>query len=301
MKIVLTGANGFIGSNLCNYLSKKYQVLALSRNSNNLDVNDNLKYFQYNLENIEDCEKEILQFDPDVVINCAWIGGNKFDDTCSMIQFENLQYGIKLLDIIKKSNTNLFVSLGTAAEYGYYTQQVSENHIQNPYSLYGQTKKYFYDICKNICDLNKINFSWIIPFHVYGPNDVKTRIIPKVIDLSLKNEDFTLNSCDTLADYLYIDDFVQGVEQIIQHNVTGKINLCSGKTYQIKDIVNFIVKNCNFESNVYFDSTLDRQNFQKYFCGNNNKIVSMTDWKEKYTLEQGLINTIERFKNVTRF
>ena len=69
----------------------------------------------------------------------------------------------------------------------------------------------------------------------------------------------------------------------------------------IKDIVNFIVKNCNFESNVYFDSTLDRQNFQKYFCGNNNKIVSMTDWKEKYTLEQGLINTIERFKNVTRF
>ena len=77
--------------------------------------------------------------------------------------------------------------------------------------------------------------------------------------------------------------------------------MCSGKTYQIKDIVNFIVKNCNFESNVYFDSTLDRQNFQKYFCGNNNKIVSMTDWKEKYTLEQGLINTIERFKNVTRF
>ena len=54
MKIVLTGANGFIGSNLCNYLSKKYQILALSRNASNIHFNENLKYLQYNLENIED-------------------------------------------------------------------------------------------------------------------------------------------------------------------------------------------------------------------------------------------------------
>jgi len=110
---------------------------------------------------------EFLEFDPDILIHCAWVGGNSFEDTCSIMQFENIVYGIKLLEIVKKSKIKLFIGLGTSVEYGYYSFPVQESHIPNPYSLYGQTKKYFYDICKNICDSNKIEFYFGLSLFIF--------------------------------------------------------------------------------------------------------------------------------------
>jgi len=88
----------------------------------------------------------------------------------------------------------------------------------------------------------------------------------------LKNNDLSLNSCDSLVDYLYIDDFVAGIDKIISYNLFGKVNLSSGKTYKVKDIVKCIYNICNSKSTILFDSTKDRPNFQKYFCGDNQKI-----------------------------
>jgi nucleoside-diphosphate-sugar epimerase len=301
MKIVITGANGFIGSNLCNYLSLDNEILAVSRNNNNIQDNQKIQFLKCDLKTISNYEKEILDFDPDILIHCAWIGGNNFQDTSSIIQFENVVYGIQLLDIIKKSKIKLFIGLGTSVEYGYYSSPVKECHIPNPYSLYGQSKKYFYDICKNICESENIDFTWVLPFYLYGPNDVKSRLIPKVIDSSLKNNDLFLNSCDSLVDYLYIDDFVSGVDKIIKYNLLGKVNLSSGKTYNIKYIIEYINNICNYTGVAVFDKNKDRPNYQKYFCGDNSKIKNLTDWKENFSLEQGLKKTIERYKDVTRF
>lgn len=292
MNIVITGAGGFLGSNICNNLSIEHNILALSRKSENIQLNANVKFVKCNLENIDDFEKIIIDFNPDILIHCAWIGGNNFNDTNSVIQFQNIISGLKLLEIVKKSKISKFIGIGSAAEFGFHTSPVNEEHIKNPYSLYGSSKKYFYDLSKNICDNNNIDFTWIYPVYVYGQNDISTRLIPKVIKLCLGKEKFTLDSCDSLVDYLYVEDFVFGVNEVISNNVLDKIIISSGKTYKIKDIVENIANLCNFSEDIFFDSTRDRKHFQKYFCGNNLKLINTTNWSEKYDIDKGLNKTI---------
>jgi len=297
MNIIITGAGGFLGSNICNSLSKNHKILAFSRKCENININENVQFVKYDLANIDDFENTILDFKPDLLIHCAWIGGNNFNDTNSIIQFENIVAGLRLLEIIKKSNITKFVGIGSAAEFGFHNFPVNEDAIKNPYSLYGSSKKYFYDLAKHICETNKIDFNWVYPVYVYGQNDIKTRLIPKVISLCLKNENFTLDSCDSLVDYLYIEDFVFGINEIIDKNVLGKIIISSGKTYKIKNIVENIASLCNFDGEISFDASRDRLGFQKYFCGDNSKLVKTTDWKEIHSLSNGLLKTIEGIKN----
>ena len=113
----------------------------------------------------------------------------------------------------------------------------------------------------------------------------------------MKNENFTLDSCDSLVDYLYVEDFVFGINEIIDKNILGKIIISSGITYNIKNIVENIANLCNFQGIISFDKSKDRKGFQKYFCGDNSKLLKYTDWKEIHSLSEGLYKTIEGIKN----
>ena len=75
---MVTGAGGFIGSNLCNMLAVEHQVLAISRKFDNLSKNIICK--KYDLAEYHNLENEFSSFNPDVVIHCAWQGGNTSKD-----------------------------------------------------------------------------------------------------------------------------------------------------------------------------------------------------------------------------
>jgi dTDP-D-glucose 4,6-dehydratase len=78
------------------------------------------------------------------------------------------------------------------------------------------------------------------PCYVYGPNDVKTRLIPTLINKFLNNEEITLDKCDKIIDYIYIDDFTEYVYNLIITQNNGIFNICSGNQYELKDVINLI-------------------------------------------------------------
>lgn len=286
MKILITGANGFLGSNITKlFIKNNFNILCISQNNNNLlPIINNIKFIKNIKNNYNDLESEILDFNPNIILHTAWYGGNKYKDVNHLDQYRiNYELGLSLLEISNKlKNKSKFIGFGSFAEYGKISRRAKESQSDNPNTHYGMAKSSFKNISKLFCEQNNISWSWIRPCYVYGNGDVATRLIPSVITKLKNNEQITLNSCDTIIDYIHIDDFCSGVKNIIDYDLTGVYNICSGMEYNLKDILTFLESKT--KNKIIFDATLNREYASKYICGSNEKLKSFTSWKPEKIL-----------------
>ena len=296
MKILITGANGFIGSNLVKcLLEKQHKIFAISRNNYNLKSLD-IIFKKIEIENIKLIERDILDFSPNVIIHCAWDGGNSFLDVNDSVQFENIAWGYQLLEIAAKLKIEHYICLGSAAEYGDTNNiGIDETFLESPMNLYGVSKLSFKVLSEHFCKINNIPWTWIRPFYTYGPSDVTTRLIPKIINKCFTQVDIELNSCKSIVDYLYIEDFVKGIETVINLHLKGVYNICSGNKFKIKDIIQQIKKLTNSNSVITFNEKLDRHQFPTHICGDNSKLLTMSNWQPQVDITTGLQLTIKYF------
>jgi UDP-glucose 4-epimerase len=295
MKILVTGAGGFLGSNLCNLLSKEHKILAVSRKFDNLINNENIQFVKYDLTQYIDLNEKFEYFHPDIVIHCAWEGGNSSKDVNEIWQINNIFSSNNLLKLCSKFKVKHFIGFGSCAEYGNSNVKIVEELTCKPINMYGISKLSFKLIAERYCQDFGINFSWVRPVFTYGPFDVETRLIPKVIKSFLKNEDIVLNSCTAVVDYLYVEDFCNAVKSIIDLQLAGDYVISSDQQYRVKDIVEQIYSIIKPNSEIFFDSSIIDKSPQ-LICGSSRKLKSLSSWNPYYSLDEGLNMTINYFQ-----
>ena len=280
MRILITGGNGFLGSNVSKRL-KDHEVYIVSRSNYNT------------------ISSIIKEFKPEVVIHCAWSGGNSYADSNSFDQIsDNIPQSIELLNLISElEDKPHFIGFGSFSEYGKILSQANEDDREDPINLYGVSKNSFKNISKVHCEQNDILWSWIRPCYIYGPGDVGTRLIPSLINKILNKEEVNLYDSNTTIDYLYIDDFAEAISKIIDFKAEGIFNICSGEEFNLSDIIKYIIRNTSSEFEVNFDESLSRKYSSNYICGSNKKLRSKTDWLPKVQISEGLDRTINYYKS----
>lgn len=292
MNILITGANGFLGSNLLKtFINLNHNIFAISQTDKNIKQFKNRITFESNTKlNYFDLKDKIIQFSPELVIHCAWSGGNSYSDVNDLNQYyHNIPIGLSLLEIIKHLKNCRFLGIGSFSEYGIIKTKAVETQPDNPNTHYGLSKSSFKGISKIFCEQNNINWSWIRPCYVYGSGDVSTRLIPTVITKLKNKESIRLSSCDVTIDYLHIDDFCSGVVNIVDNRLDGVYNLCSGNEYNLKNILQHM-ETVSGSRLITFDPLLDRIYASKYICGSNDKLQSVCSWKPK----KQIYNELER-------
>ncbi len=298
MKILITGANGFLGSNTLRIALKKgHEIFAISQNNNNIqDLNDKIYFRENRSYDYYNLRKEIVDFCPDVIMHFAWWGGNNYNDINSIDQYnKNIPLAISLLEISKDCfKTPKFIGIGSFAEYGILSTKAKEDQPELPNSNYGLSKNIVKNISKLFCEQYSMEWSWIRPCYVYGPGDVKTRLIPKTISKLKLDKTIELNSCTSIIDYIFIDDFCDASITIAENTTNGIFNICSGNEYNIKSVVKIIADKLNNNSQLNFNPKLDREKFPKYICGSNEKLFRVLNWIPKITIESGISKTIEK-------
>jgi nucleoside-diphosphate-sugar epimerase len=301
MNVIVTGGNGFLGSNVVRkLLLDKHNVYVFSKNTNNInDIIKNIKFTRASNDELNLYKKDIEEFSPDIIFHFGWSGGNNYNAVNNISQFyDNVGPTIDLISMLGDLNKKpKFIGVGSFAEYGNQEILINENVYENPLNLYGLSKFTAKKYTEILCKQHKIEWTWIRPCYVYGPGDVSTRLIPTLIDKFLNNEPVNLDKCDKIIDYIYIDDFVKFVYKLSLTTATGVYNVCSGFEYKLKELILELHKKTNSKSQIIFNEIVDKKYVSKYICGDNFKIKKVTNLECEIDLKIGLEKTINFYKN----
>jgi len=248
MKILVTGATGFIGSHLIFQLlkNKSNQIVATSRSINKamkFDWYSEVKYIEYDFTN--DSNQDLYNFfgKPDQLIHLAWDGlSNVKDLTHIEVTLFNHYKFVKNMII---GGLKEVVVTGSCFEYGMIEGCLSENLNTKPFNSYGIAKD---TLRKLIVELKKsfnFTYKWIRVFYVYGEGQSKTSLM-YLLDKAIKDKDeeFNMSGGEQLRDFLYIDDVVKYIGLISSQKTyfDQAINCCSGSPISVKDLVDGYLK-----------------------------------------------------------
>ena len=278
MKILVTGATGFIGNHIIGEVlkDKRNEVIATSRNiekaqkhewfskvqciSYNLDSNNELNLFEY--------------FDkPDKVIHLAWDGLPHYNDLIHIEKnlFNNYQF---IKNLVANGLKDITIT-GTCFEYGMVNGCLSEDIQTNPSNSYGIAKD---SLRRFIEELNKeyeFNYKWIRLFYIYGEGQGEKSIL-SLLDKAIQNneKEFNMSGGEQLRDYLNIKNVVENILLISNQTLYSNqiINCCNGEPISIRKLVENYLKEKRYtmKLNLGFYPYPDYE--PMVFWGNNNKL-----------------------------
>lgn len=294
-KVLLTGASGFIGRHVLDcLLNAGYEVWAIY-NSHELPERENLHQMKLNLFDSVSVQAFLEQEKFENLIHLAWYTGKKCHSHNSNIDW--VSASINLLKSFVEQGGKKVLMAGTVSEYdfscGYMTEDVTP--LNNP-SLYGKCKASLYNIAKQYCLQNEVEFKWARVFNLYGPYEKETRLMPYVMTTMLKGEDVKVSPCTKIQDYSHVFDTAAAIVKFFESNVQGAVNMCSGNPIRLKDIVEKIKELTGFSGNILYGAI--EANFEEpLVVGNNARLRDEVGFIPKYDLETGLKDTIKWWKD----
>lgn len=291
MKILLTGATGFLGSHIAeNLLGNGFELILTKRKNSSFD---NCQSFLSSVIWVNTDSDlwidEVIKFNPDIIIHAAWNGVSSSNREDWDSQLSNIDYIYFLLKIAKMCSIDKFISLGSQAEYGQFEGKISEDYPLNPSTSYGVVKLAVSEMLKVFCEDNTINWYWLRVFSVFGEREDEKWLIPSVIKkmLSEQNEmDFTLG--EQKYAYLYVGDFAESISNIVMKDApSGIYNISSDNAICLKDLLVSIKDVVNPMFNLKFGALAYRPNQSMHIEGDSSKFnkifgrIETSDFKIK--------------------
>ncbi|SJZ57945.1 Nucleoside-diphosphate-sugar epimerase [Cetobacterium ceti] len=290
MKVLITGATGFIGSNFIKFLSKKkhnFEIITLNR-----DIEKANKLFGemrvLNLElNNSEIYKKINEIKPTIIINFAAYLTSKRDNLSLEKLIEaNISYPTKLLNSIEKGYLKYFFNFGSFAEYMNGTEKLT-----NAY-LYSATKSAFRNILDFYSELLNFNYFNLIPYTVYGENDTQKKVIDYIIE-SLDNEiPQKMSPGEQVLDFIHINDLCEYIYRILQikEKIPNKENLFlgTGKGVSIKELAKLIEQISKKKANIEWGAIPYREKDIMHAVAPVQKNYTYLKWLPKITLDKGV-------------
>ncbi len=309
MKILVTGADGFIGSHLCESLVQKgYKVRALSQyNSFNfwghLEKSPYLKDMEVVSGDLRDsffCEKitqgmdAIFHLGALIAIPYSYEAPQSYVDT-------NVKGTLNMLEAAKKNKISHFIHTSTSEVYGTARYvPIDENHPLQPQSPYSASKIAADMMALSYYNAFNLNVNIARPFNTYGPRQSARAIIPTIITQILSEaKELKLGDLSPTRDLNFVLDTCEGFISLLKLNHFGEVyNIGSGTEYSMQEVLDLIQKILNQNIKIIQDEKRLRPKNSEVFrlkC-DSSKLQSATHWQSKISLEEGLKLSIEYFK-----
>ena len=299
-RILVTGATGFIGSNIARKLLRDgYEIYATKRSSSSLDKCKDC-FQQIRWINLDDKHWPGAVYDihSSILIHAAWHGIKESERNNWDLQISNFQFSKVLFDIIVECGVEKIIALGSQAEYGVYDEPSIESMVTCPTDAYGAIKTLTSNYLKIICQSKSIPWYWLRVFSVFGPGENVNRLIPQVIMNLLKHQEIQLTEGKQKYDYLFIDDFLENISGIINssRDFPGIYNICSGKPVEIKELLITLAEVIGVPTTLLkFGPLSYRKNQNMIITGNHRKFEEKFGQIKSRDLSKSLEETVKYY------
>lgn len=309
VRVLVTGADGFIGSHLAELLVRagcKVRVLTLYNSFNNWGwletslLKNEMEIVSGDVRDPFLCKS--ITKDIDVVFHLAaliaipysYVAPASYVDT-------NVTGTLNMVQAAMENGVKRFVQTSTSEVYGTakYTP-IDEKHPLQPQSPYSASKIGADAIAMSY--YNSFNFPVVIarPFNTFGPRQSARAVIPNIISqIAAGKEELELGDLTPTRDFNYVEDTCHGFIELAKCDkmVGGTINIGSGREISVADTASLIKSLMSSSSVIRHDEKRERPAKSEVFrlISDIKLITDLTNYKPRYSFEAGLKNTIEWF------
>ena len=260
MKILITGAAGFIGSHLCEALVKEHEIVGLDNFCDYYDIKikrnnlkelaryDNFQIIKADIRSKSELEDVFSQHKFDLIIHLAAMAGVRPSIIDPVLYTEvNINGTVNMLEQCKKHGINKFIFASSSSVYGNNKKVpfTETDSVDFPISPYAATKKAGELICHTYHHLENISMVILRFFTVYGPRQRPDLAIHKFVRKILADEMIQVfGNGSTKRDYTYIDDIIDGilrsVDFVNENHCFEIFNLGEAKTISLSRMIKTI-------------------------------------------------------------
>jgi len=305
--VLITGANGFIGSHLTRKLiSYGARVTAFIEPDTSLwrleDLTAQIEVCYADITDYDNTAELIKKTRPAKIYHlAACVDVTRSIDLLDRMLDVNLRGTVNLLRALSNCSAGFdcFVNTGTCEEYGDNIVPFSENQRENPVSPYSASKVCTTYLCQMLYKTQQMPIVTIRPFLTYGPYQTNDMLIPSLIKKSLLNEEFEMTAGRQAREFNYVSDIVDGyVRASTCKKAVGQIiNLGCGREYKVKDVADMIVKLTGSRTKPLIGKLPYREAETLHFYCSNQKAKELLDWQPRVSLLDGLSETIKWYRS----
>ncbi len=304
--ILITGADGFIGSHLTEKLvseGKNITSLVYYNSFNhwgwleNVNCKNDINVILGDIRDYDFCKK--ITKNQDVVINLAALIAIPYSyQAVSSYVETNINGTLNLCQAARENSVSQLITISTSEVYGSANYvPIDESHPTKPQSPYSASKIAADAIAMSFFNSFDLPLTIARPFNTYGPRQSARAIIPTIITQILSgNEELKLGDINPKRDFTYVEDTCEGIALLIGEKKTfGEIiNIGSNNEYSIQDIINLIKEIMAKDIKIIRDNQRVRpqkSEVMRLKC-DNTKLIELTGFSPSIDIKEGLKRTI---------
>ncbi len=312
VRVLITGATGFIGSHLAERLVAEGAEVTLAvepgaSKANVARILDKVRVHEVDLREGQAVRQLVRECEPRKIYHLAAVGVTDPGVDPRLAVQVNVMGTLNLLEALSETDCDCFVNTGTCYEYGHHTPPPPvppnlggpggqrEDQMVDPINAYAASKSAAWLFCNMYHRTRGYPIVTVRPFTVYGPRQSQRALIPQVILSALQGKDFEMTGGEQTRDFTYVDDVVEGyIRASLSKKAIGQtINLGTGEEHPIKDVVLKVLELIGSPMRLLIWALPYRPREIWRLYADSSKARELLGWQPQVGLEAGLRKTIE--------
>lgn len=297
MRILVTGAAGFIGSHLTRRVVQEghsvWAAIFPGESTDRLaDVLDRLSVVTVDLREPRAVQELVSAARPECAIHLAWYAvPGKYWAAPENLDCVGMSLSLALA--LADSRCERLVGVGSCFEYdwdhGFLSEDVTPLRAR---TLYGICKNATREILQAYCERKSMRFAWTRVFYLYGPGEARERLVPSVILALLNGQTAKCTAGEQMRDYLHVEDVASAVWAVAKSDLRGPVNIGSGQPVKIRSLVETLGRILEAGEKIIFGALPTDPAEPPLLIADVRRLRSHTGWQPAFALEEGLRRTV---------